>query len=170
MSATSALTAVMAKFGGLSLVAKAGVGIAVAVGVAAGAPAVAVAVNGAGDDPVIVSPTAEPRTDPTVEPAAEPSPTVEPTVEPTAEPTADPTSTPTPEPSDDPEDPADGGSQDGQGDNFGAWVSTQAHEGGVDGQEISQAAHARNEQRAAAKASSAPKGSSKKAHATGSDD
>ena len=168
MSATSALTAVMAKFGGLSLVAKAGVGIAVAVGVAAGAPAVAVAVNGAGDDPVIVSPTAEPTADPTVEPTAEPSPTVEPTVEPTAEPTADPTSIPTPEPSDDPEDPADGGSQDG--DNFGAWVSTQAHEGGVDGQEISQAAHARNEQRAAAEASSAPKGSSKKAHTTGSDD
>ncbi|MGY1639657.1 hypothetical protein ACI782_00790 [Geodermatophilus sp. SYSU D00703] len=32
-------------------------------------------------------------------------------------------------------------------DNFGAYVSGQAHDGGVDGQEISDAAHARNQQR-----------------------
>jgi hypothetical protein len=39
----------------------------------------------------------------------------------------------------------------GPDDNFGQWVSAQAREGGVDGQEISAAAHARNEARKAAR-------------------
>jgi hypothetical protein len=39
----------------------------------------------------------------------------------------------------------------GPDDNFGKWVSAQAKEGGVDGQEISAAAHARNEARKAAR-------------------
>ena len=37
-------------------------------------------------------------------------------------------------------------------DNFGAWVSAQAKDGGVDGREISAAAHERNEERKAARA------------------
>jgi hypothetical protein len=48
-------------------------------------------------------------------------------------------------------EPDDADGLPGPDDNFGQWVSTQAREGGVDGQEISAAAHARNEARKAAR-------------------
>ena len=132
-----------ARFSRLTLGAKAGVGIAVAagvLGVAAAVPAVADAVVDGGDQ-VVVAPTGEP--------------TAEPTAVPTAEPTVEPTTVPAEEPSVEAgaEEAVEADVADAPGaDSFGAWVSEQAKDGGVDGQAISEAAHQRNDERRAAKA------------------
>lgn len=133
---TTALAAVLAKFAGLNVAAKAAVGIAVAagaVGAAAGVPAVVAEINGPSSEQVAVA------DDPTEAPTAEPTddPTTDPTADPTSEPTEDPTAEPTDEPS---------GWQDFA--TFGQWVRTQAREGGVDGQAVAAAAHERNQVRA----------------------
>jgi len=135
---TTALTAVLAKLAGLSTVAKAGVGLAVTAGVlgaTAAVPAVAGEIRHVGDEQVVVATTDESTTDVTADPTAEPTddPTAEPTDDPTAEPTDDPTV-------------ALPGWRDTE--TFGAWVSAQAREGGVDGQQIALAAHERNQLRA----------------------
>lgn len=130
-----------------NLVAKVGIGLAVAVGAVgvAVAPAIADSAVDDGGDQVVVSPTDEP--------------TAEPTTEPTEVPVVEPTVAPSDDAADDSEDAVDGAADaDGPpADSFGAWVSTQAHEGGVDGQAISEAAHERNDARRAAKAVATPK-------------
>lgn len=133
---TTALAVVLAKLSGLGVGAKAAVGLAVAagaVGVTAAAPAVADLV----DEQVVVADEAATPTEEATE---------QPTTEPTTDPTSDPTAVPTEDPTADPTEPADGW-QDAE--TFGAWVRTQAREGGVDGQEIAAAAQERNQVRAA---------------------
>ncbi|GEL98718.1 hypothetical protein [Cellulomonas terrae] len=118
--------------------------------VAVAVPAVADATTNDGSDQVVVAPTEEPTVEPTTEPT--PEPTVEPTVEPPAEPSGEPSAETVTDPT------IELGEADEPGsDSFGAWVSAQAHDGGVDGQAISEAAHQRNDERKAAHAAAAPK-------------
>ncbi|MGN8247094.1 hypothetical protein ACTHAM_000766 [Cellulomonas soli] len=132
MSVT-ALTTVLAKFAGLHVAAKAGVGLAVAagaVGAAAGTPVVIEELTGPQDVQVApaatVSPSSESTAEATAEASAAPTDTAtEPTGAPTVAPSGDPTTS----------------WQDAE--TFGAWVSQDARDGGVDGQEISAAARER---------------------------
>ena len=169
---TTALTAVLAKFAGLNLAAKAGLGIAVAVGAvgaAAGVPAVVAESTGVGSNQVVVASTDEPTTETNDESSTETNDesstetsdelATETSDETTAESTDESTDGTTAEPTDESTDATDDADEgDGQkADTFGAWVSAQARQGGVDGRVISEAAHARNQERRDAKAAAAPK-------------
>lgn len=126
---TAALTTVLAKFTGLSAAAKAGVGLTVAAG----------AVGAAAGTPLVVDELTDPP-QVQVAPAATDSPSATPTT-----PAPEGTESATPAPTDVPgEDPTTSW-QDAE--TFGAWVSQDARDGGVDGQEISQAARERAELR-----------------------
>ena len=133
---STALSVILAKVAGLNLAAKTAVGVAVAagtVGAAAGVPVVLDEIA-ADQQMVVVSEVVE-------------EPTVDPTTDSTADPTTDPTEEPVDEATDDSEDAVDeSGAQDAE--NFGQWVRTQAREGGVNGQDVAEAAHERNRVRA----------------------
>ena len=132
---TTALAAVLAKLAGLGSAAKATVGLAVAagaVGAASGVPIAAHELANVGGEQVVVSTTDRPTYDVTADP------TVEPTDDAT-EPADDATTTP--------------GAQEAE--RFGAMVSTQARNGGVDGQQVAAAAHERNQLRAENRAADA---------------
>lgn len=134
MSTTAA--AVLAKLAGLGTAGKTALGLVVAtgvVGVAAAVPAIADPSN----DPVAPVPSASSSAQPTDEPT-EGTPSAEPTETPDDSPTAEATEAPRPSPSDLPSAAA-----------FGQSVAADARDGGVDGQEISREAHARNAAREA---------------------
>jgi hypothetical protein len=126
---TSTAAAVLAKIAGLGTAGKTALGLVVAtgvVGVAAAVPAMADPSN----DPVPPVPSASASADPTKAP--EPTESAEPSESPEA------TEAPRPAPTDLPSAAA-----------FGQSVAADARDGGVDGQEISERAHERNDLRKA---------------------
>jgi len=126
---TSTAAAVLAKIAGLGTAGRTALGLVVAtgvVGVAAAVPAMADPSN----DPVPPVPSASASADPTKAP--EPTESAEPSEVPEA------TEAPRPSPTDLPSAAA-----------FGQSVAADARDGGVDGQEISERAHERNDLRKA---------------------
>jgi hypothetical protein len=124
---TSTAAAVLAKIAGLGTAAKTALGLVVATGVVGALTAIP-AMAESGDHPAAPLPGASATAEPTEAP--EPSET--------AEPSEDATEAPRPAPTDLPSAAA-----------FGQSVAADARDGGVDGQQISDEAHARNDLRKA---------------------
>lgn len=137
---TTTVAAVLAKLAGLSAAGKATVGVVIAagvVGVAASAPAIADQFTGSDTPPVPgVTSSADPSE--SADGVETEKPEADATETPDAQETPDATESSRPRPTDLPSAAA-----------FGQSVAADARDGGVDGQEISQRAHAKNELRKA---------------------
>lgn len=137
---TTALAAVVAKLTGLTTAGKTAVGLVVAagaVGAAGGLPAVV--------EPTPEEPTAVVETEQPADDATDGSSDVEAT-EPTSDEDAEGTA-----PGDDADGSEDTEKELPEAAEFGQSVAEDARDGGVDGQEIAERAHARNAERAAAR-------------------